>query len=165
MVYLIGTNHELQHDAVAKRAPPEVVDAARDSFTNYLIEMAVRVGAVAIGEEFAEEVLSALRGNSLCKTVAAELNIKHLFCEPDSSTRLKLGVPACGTEHLPPHEQQRTDEIRENYWLGQLKSLCQEPVLFVCGSKHVKGFAGRLEAEKIPVSIESEYWGKEIYAA
>jgi len=165
LIFLIGTNHELQHDAPARRARREFVDPARDRFRTFLKESASRAEVVAIGEEFTEQVLSALRASSLCRAVAEELNITHKFCEPSRSQRLELGIPACGTAGLPKKEKLKSDQLRERFWLEQLRDFDNRPVLFVCGADHVDSFAKRLGDSGIGMEILCDYWGREIYAA
>jgi hypothetical protein len=163
LIFLIGTNHELQHDAPARRARPEIVNPARDRFRSYLMEMASWTKVAAIAEEFAEEVLSHLRANSICCMVAHQMNIAHKFCEPTTSERLKLGIPAFGTEGLPEDEKLKSDQIRRAFWLDKLMHFDHRPALFVCGADHVDSFAKMLRDSGIGVAILCDYWGKEIY--
>lgn len=160
MIYLIGTNHELQHTAAPKRASSEFVDDARRKFMAFLSEAASRVQARSIGEEFALDLLSALNAESLCQKVAEQLGISHIFCEPELAQRCELGIPIGGTE-APSVEE--TDAIREQFWLDQLDQQGREPILFVCGADHVVSFQKRLRDAGMHAEILADYWGGELY--
>ncbi len=163
MIYLVGTNHELQHTAKPKRAEIGRVKEARSKFKVYLKELALKFKATLLAEEFAEEVLGYLDASSNIKSIADELGIEHRFCEPDSTTRTKLGVPATGTGDLPAHERLRLHAIREKYWLETIKDKANDIIIFICGSNHVKSFESLLQKNGFNVIILESYWGNEIY--
>lgn len=163
MVYLIGTNHELQHRAAPKRGPRDRVMATRSSFSTYLRAKANDLHATLIAEESAPEVLAALATESIPCEVAAKMRIEHCYCEPSFAQRASLGLPAIGTESLPEEERGPVIAKREKFWLSRLCTKLDQSILFICGASHVESFADLLRSNGIAVEILEPYFGREIY--
>ena len=162
MIHIVGTNHELQHSARPKRAAEGLVKKAREELQEYLRLEIKRLKPVVVAEESVEEVLKCLGAESTVKAIADECGIKHLYCDPDSVTRNRLGVPI-GSEHLTEEEKQKFHKIRENYWYQQIEPYNGQAILFVCGAEHVSSFRALLEQYKCRIETLCEYWGKNIY--
>lgn len=162
MIHLVGTNHELQHFARPKRAAELLVVKARGEFQEYLRTQIKRLNPAVVAEESAEELMKWMGTESTVKAVADECGIRHLYCDPDSVTRTKLGVPI-GSEHLTEEEKRKYHNIRERYWYQQIKRFDGQPVLFVCGANHIPSFRALLSENKYQAETLCEYWGCDIY--
>ena len=162
MIYLVGTNHELQHFAKPIRAPESSAAKGRTEFQDFLRTQIERLKPAVVAEESVDEVLKLKGTDSTVKSVAEECGVKHKYCDPDSATRAKLGVPL-GTENYPEDEKRKYHNIRENYWYLQIKPYIEQNILFVCGAEHVPSFSAVLAKNGCDVETLCEYWGKNIY--
>lgn len=163
MIYLIGTNHELQHTAKPSRANIRDVEIAREELKAYLSAQIQELKPDLIAEEFSDEVLHFLGAQSNVKSVADNLCVEHRYCDPDFATRKKLGLPELGDKPPPPAETARHHRIRERYWLSRISDRLDAVIIFVCGAEHIPSFESRLRAEKCETRILERYWGSEIY--
>ena len=116
MIYLVGTNHELQHKAPPSRGNTKDVEHARKRFRTYLHNKASDLNVGLIAEELSDFILEVKSTQSIAKCVTVELRIEHRFCDPDPQTRTRLGLQLHGTEALPDAERQKCHAIRERYW-------------------------------------------------
>ncbi len=129
-----------------------------------------KYGIKAINEEMNTEALSK-EGveHTVPKQVADHLCLTHCYCEPDESTRDKLGIQNEGVirvqslfhEWSQDQEQAQVQEEhrkRERVWLQELKVLPETPILFVCGSDHTLAFASLLKKNGYECIIISEAW-------
>ena len=163
MIYIVGTNHELQHTGPPFRVPAETANKAREDLKAYLRELATEIRPAIIAEEFCQDVLNIKNANSNVKAVADELGIEHRFCDPGFQERRRLGLPPHGTEDCDPSDRRRFDAIREAYWLKRLSDVLAQTVLFVCGADHVAGFSRLLREKRIVAEVREEYFGKDFY--
>ena len=164
-IYIVGTNHELQHTARPKRGASKKVQMRRRDLQVYLRELVARNDLTLIAEEFSQQILDIKGAESIAKAVADQLGIEHLFCDPGVDDRVKIGLPTHGTEDCVPAEKERFDRIRENYWLNCLADVLDRDILFVCGSDHVHKFCELLSNKGITSTLECEYFGRAIYEA
>jgi hypothetical protein len=88
---------------------------------------------------------------------AEELGIQHLFVEPSFAERERLGITEIG--HPVDFEK------RERYWLKEIMSLKEFPVLFVLGAGHIESFTALAEGSGMPVEVVEEYFGREHFSA
>ncbi|MFZ5929589.1 MAG: hypothetical protein ACOY15_00060 [Pseudomonadota bacterium] len=163
MIYIVGTNHELQHTAAPSRAAPRDTENAREELKSYMRQLANEIKPVIMAEEFSQNVLTFKNCNSNVKDVADELGIKHCFCDPDVQERVILGLPAHGTEHCDPSDRSRFNALREEYWVKRLSDVLDQTVLFVCGADHVASFSRLLRGKGIATKVQEEYFGRDIY--
>lgn len=163
MIFLIGTNHELQHFARPKRAEELKVCEARYRFQEYLRDQVQQISPNLIAEEMAEELLKHLDAFSTVKVIAEEFKIEHRYCDPGLEIRLKLGIPPHGTEGYPDEERRKYHNVRENYWYEQITPYAGKVVLFICGAEHVSSFRALLMEHGWQAVTLCKYWGKEIY--
>lgn len=163
MIYIVGTNHELQHTAKPFRVPAGTANRGRDELKAYLRQLAKEIRPAVIAEEFCQDVLNIKNANSNVKAVADELAIEHRFCDPSIQERGRLGLPQHGTEDCDPSDRSRFDAIREAYWVKRLSDVLDQAVLFVCGADHVAGFTRLLREKRIGFEIRERYFGKDIY--
>src|SRR5262249_39585399 len=96
MIYIIGTRHSLQVWTDARRKGVSSLDASpRDvrAFESYLLNSAQSLKADIIAEEASDDSVAAYGhgASSVAKDVAAQLGIKHLFCDPDTAHRQSIG--------------------------------------------------------------------------
>ena len=162
MIHFVGTNHELQHSARPKRAAEALVVKARGEFQEYLRTQIKSLNPAVVAEESVEELMNWMGTESTVKAIADECGVKHLYCDLDSGTRTKLGVPI-GSEHLTEEEKRKYHNIRERYWYRQIKPFSGQPVLFVCGANHIPSFRALLSENECQVETFFEYWGNDIY--
>ena len=164
-IYILGTKHELQHTGQPFRAAPDKVKRGRCDLQIYLRELVTKYHVTLIAEEFSQQVLDIKDAASTAKSVADELGIEHLFCDPDSTVRTEIGLPAGGTEDYEPVDKERYNRIRETYWLNCLANVLDRDILFICGSDHVYSFCERLSNNCITVTVICVFFGREIYEA
>jgi hypothetical protein len=165
VVYVIGTNHELQHNRTPMRGDAVAVTKGREEFREFLRRSIVQAGVSLVAEEAVKEVLDMIGAKSMVRDVAEELQIDHLYADMDAQTRVANGVPASGTENLPEVEKEKYHSLRENYWLENIRTHIDKGVIFVCGAEHVLGFEALLKSQGIETMVLEEYFGAEIYSA
>ena len=156
MLCLIGVDHSVQHDGHAGYEG-STFERLRDEFPTFLDGVARVIGATVIAEESNEDVLNKFKANkSFAYTVASQMNIKHVFCEPSISEREQLGIKCIGNP----------DDIRtrEDFWLKKLVTLKGERILFILGADHVKSFSELAKKAGFLVDVAEEYYGKEYFA-
>ena len=155
MLYLIGVDHSVQHDGRAGYEDP-TFKRLRDEFPTFLDGVARSIGATVIAEESNEDVLSKFEAKkSVAYTVASQMNIKHLFCEPSNFEREQLGIKSTGN----PDDFRK----REDFWLKKLVTLKEERILFILGAGHVESFSERAENAGFSVDVAEAYYGKEYF--
>ena len=97
MIYIIGTCHKTQvwTDLAKKKALGAVPLAKIKAFQTFLIDAAISLRAVTIGEEMNEERISAHGHNatSVAQLVARHLKIAHVFV---SQIRMRGRNWVCG---------------------------------------------------------------------
>ena len=164
MIYLIGTNHELQYTnepAPTRRnriVGPSVIKRARNHFQQYLREKSQELEIVLLAEEMIHFVLVAFNTQSIVAVVAEELGIEHRLCDIEPEERDRLGIG-----HSIDHNKHAEKEIREHFWLDRISDKRGAPVLFVCGSDHVDSFAELLRNDRWEPHVLERYWGHEMY--
>ena len=163
MVYLIGTNHELQHNAKPRRGATAKVIQGRRDFADLLANTLSDTAAQVLAEESSREVMEALDTTSTIEELAAEKGVRHIYADMDRATRDKKGMPVSGTKDLPAEQKRIFHAVREEYWLEHIKSFVSDSVVFVCGAEHVGSFSKLLRYSNVPVTVLEEYWGAEIY--
>ena len=94
MIHIIGTSHSLQVWTPARRARGADQPNGIWAFGSYLDEVAVAVKADMIAEEANAEWIDRHGPNasSVAEGVATDLDIDHLFCDPDTIERRALGL-------------------------------------------------------------------------
>lgn len=154
-IYLLGTTHGNQ-----------VVGCPGSNwkeFEEFLLRTAEELSLRAIAEELNDEAVVGLRGtDSVARQVCNRLGIGHLYCDPDSSQREKLGIPS--TQELKTRlgyglilnhvQRDRLDaetkkywSQREKHWLSCFQQIRGDDFLFVFGSSHMQSFSDRLSDE------------------
>lgn len=143
-VHLIGLNHGYQLHGYSE------MDWA--AFDAYLLGFCRAEKTDLVAEEMSEEGLRLFcdegATGSVGKDVAMRLNVRHLFCDPDSEERICRGIPP-GKDGWPE---------RERCWWQKLREVVFTRCAFVLGTQHVESFATLLASEGIDVRIESKNW-------
>lgn len=168
MIYLIGVNHGLQF--VNKTSDDKTIDA----FDDYVRDLCTEQGIRCIAEEMSIEALNKWGATRyLCKSIADELSIKHIFSDPDSDERKSRGIRSekeirdqLGyTQVLSQSQVKKVDEVlkaewprREQFWLEKILEVKAAPILFVLGSSHIESFSNLLTREAIDFKILARKW-------
>ena len=150
MVYLIGINHNIQHNGVSC-----VTIELQSKFIQFLKEKIKEFNIVFIAEEFNEDALNYSKGTiATVEKVAIEAKIKHRFCDPcikerkekniisESELRNKLVIRPLMRKLNK--EEQKILKIsflkKERLWFKCIENKINDPMIFVCGKDHIKSF-------------------------
>jgi len=145
MVFLIGVNHIIQHRGYS--FPQK--EAAIHKFSEHVEMKALELKVKTIAEEWSHEANQRNKVQfSTVQTVATNLDLKHIFCDPTIEERKKHGI------------NESNKDRREEFWIERLKDLLHEKILFVCGEDHLESFKSKLDSRGILVEIVSQGWGK-----
>ena len=164
-VYIVGTDHDMQHDAPSRRAAPDKVQRARREFQAYLYTLVDRLKLQVIAEEFSQQALDGYNAESTVRPVADKLGIEHRFCDPGATERVELGLPHPFLDHCEEREKPQLNRIRESYWLDRLSDVLHRDILFICGAEHVHSFCELVRSKGIDAAVEMEHFGKKIYGS
>ena len=164
-VYIVGTDHEMQHDAPSHRTAPDKVQRARREFQTYLCTLVDRLKIQVIAEEFSQEALNGRHAESTVRPVADKLGIEHRFCDPNVAEREELGLPHPFLDHRKEREMPQLNQIREQNWLDRLSDVLHRDIIFICGAKHVHTFFELIRSKGISATVEREHFAKEIYGS
>jgi hypothetical protein len=153
MIYLLGVDHSFQHNG----NPPcdelslKVLEPLRKEFAVYLKGIVLLLNLKWIAEEFNEDALKMSHASqSLAKSVACELKICHIFCDPGCSERASLGISKKG--------QKEDCDKREKYWLTVIQSNNVTDVLFICCAKHLADFRNLLAEQNYNTEVINNFY-------
>ena len=132
----IGTRHSLQ------KALPQTPEQFHLEFRQLVQRAAQDFDASTIAEEMNEQALGG--AISLCRRVADDLGLQHVFCDPSKTERTSLG--------LPQEDSPSTWSGRESEWLSRLQKSTL-PALFVCGSNHIDSFSDKCRLANLAVTV------------
>jgi hypothetical protein len=139
IVYLVGVDHQVQHDG-----PTMILERekATSDFCQFLETKANEFHITLIAEELNEDALKLSRASkSTVQDVAKRLGLIHLFCDPTIAERKQLRI----------HKDQ---DLREEHWLSRLSNYRDgETILFVCGADHLETFSKKLTTTKRSESV------------
>jgi hypothetical protein len=168
VIHLIGIRHDFQ---VAGRLP-------NDEFLEYPRGTATALRATVIAEELSddgEKAVGGHEGKSIAAIVAADLNIRHVFCDPNKTERKLLGIKSDeeiieiiratwltsseDPQIINQREREKDFPVREAVWIDRLRPhLHHQSIIFICGALHVPRFKVLLESEGNSVSVVVEEW-------
>jgi hypothetical protein len=145
MVYLVGVDHQVQHNG------PPMSQARKDAtldFSTFLKAKAKELNISMLAEEFNEDALKGSQASTATvNEVAKELGLKHLFCDPTYIQRKELGI-------------YKDNHKRECFWLSCLEDhLVCEKIIFVCGRDHLESFEAKLVEKGFRAEILPEKFG------
>ncbi len=168
MIYLVGVNHDVQF--VNRHSDRDVINA----FEDYLRDTCREYGVQLIAEEMSIESLKKWGATRyVCKSIADELSVKHVFCDPDSGERrirrIKLEEEIreeLGYGHiLTDFQVNKLDEVlktqwplREQFWLDKILNAKGDCTLFVLGRSHIESFSELLRQKGIGCVILERQW-------
>lgn len=122
MIYLLGVDHQVQHQ---KNTQISMV------FGFYLSRKVKELDIKFIGEEWFLDLLKENGVNTtVSQDVAKKFNIEHRFCDPDRNERKEIGWLS-----------KKDDHLREKYWLERIRDKTSTGIIFVCGADHLKQFS------------------------
>ncbi len=134
----------------------ETLQSIRQEFAEFLFDTALSVGADCIAEEFNKEAVEWSKASqSIAQNVATELGINHIFCDPDTEIRKKLGI------YNAPKDL--ATKKREDYWSNLLFNSNCEEIIFIAGACYVKSFDSLLRSRDFSTKVLVEYYKKEHY--
>lgn len=179
MIYLIGVDHEIQHDGIGCASL-----SLRNKFSVFLKNKIVEYDITLLAEEFSEEALYEISKGKIAtvKNVAEELKsekpkVEHKFCDPNKKERKIIGIP-CREEiksmlniqgpvcensvedNRIKEEERKYYPTREQFWFGEISNYLNRNIIFVCGAEHVRNFEILLTEKKYKPIILVESWGK-----
>ena len=169
-IILIGTRHTYQYGVGAKWGKVPCTEAEEQAFREFVRSVVVKSGARGIGEELNREALAEVgKSVSVLQSVASELRLPHLFCEPSRAERAQLGVEQendirigvflSDGEESEVQERLRVQfRKREQDWLRRLLAFDHCPVLYVCGANHVPSFSELLREAGIACEVVDSDW-------
>ena len=141
------------------------------AFEKYLLEYCQQEQIDLIAEELNDEAIIKRKAeDSVARHVARQLNVRHLFCDPDSGQRRALGIPSFREilAGLGPHpdidlaEAKERDAwpLRERVWLDRLREIPFNACVMILGSQHVKSFQSFSRSDAWEVAVVERKWGK-----
>ena len=166
-IFLVGISHRYQVEGHG-------ADAEWRTFSSFL-ESLVRARPVdLIAEELTEEVIFLCHAaDSVARAVAGRFGMRHLFCDPDSAERNRLGIKGRReiilelgySGLLSPEQSEKVDAVeeghwdkREHYWLERIRELKHDSCIFILGANHVERFCRLLESVSISWEVIEKDW-------
>jgi hypothetical protein len=150
MIYIIGTAHartQMWSDAIRNGECLDTDAATVEQFQLYLRDAAISLDAAVIAEELSQQVVEDRPGGaSVAEQVAHDLQLMHLYCDPDRDERQKLCI--------------KTGAEREAIWLLRLQRLHPNStsIIFVCGADHCNSFKAMLDQNELRAQIYCRDW-------
>jgi hypothetical protein len=143
VVYLIGVNHLVQHEAPSVK----IVREKRVAFRTYVSEVIQKLNISILAEEFSEEAkMKSHVSETTLEQLGKAKEIEYRSCDPTSIQREEKGI-------------KKSDwDKREEVWLSRIKDCKNRNVLFVCGDDHVEAFGQKLIAAGFDVEYAPKYW-------
>lgn len=170
LLNIVGTGHHYQFGVGVKYGAYACTNEDQSRFKAMLSELAVLIGADAIAEELSEQAMSEVGcGASVPQLVANELNLSHLFCDPNRAERQKLGIyddnfirvaefPKILDEPTVKSRIAESWSRRENEWIRRLRGLDASRLIFICGSEHLTTFVPLALQNGFDVSVVHKNW-------
>jgi hypothetical protein len=170
-LYLLGTSHKYQYGVGAQRGRiPPCTAAEEVTFSEFLRGAALQHRVSCIAEELnAQNLSEARKPKSTVQVVAENLDLPHVFCEPDRRERAALGIVGENEIRILALIDNRPEEYvtsalaeqfrkRESAWLQHVQKLGAWPVLFVCGADHVGSFPKLLAEAGLSCELLHPNW-------
>jgi hypothetical protein len=96
MIYIIGTAHirtQMWSDVIRNGESLDTDAAIVERFQLYLRDAAISLDASIIAEELSRQVVEDRPGGaSVAELVADDLQVAHLYCDPDRDERRELCI-------------------------------------------------------------------------
>jgi hypothetical protein len=164
-VLILGTDHRFQMRS------DNFSESQHQQFDSHVKATASEYKVAGLVEENSPQAVDKKdRKESTVQTIARDLGLKHLHCDPDKETRDALEIrqeneiraDAFFEKVNETEIQRRIDESlrkRERYWLTQLQKFNTWPVLFICGANHALPFLDLLRTNDVDAIVVDEDWG------
>lgn len=159
-VYLVPIQHEFQWN--------ERLSGTND-LSSKLNELVNKFPIDFVGEEFSTEALNSPEDSTIPQKIAKQFNIRHSLCDPNTTTRKKIGYPTqselrsrfgiksaiVGTKEYETRKnyEKKFYYIREKYWLDQINKVSVKNIIFICGNEHTENFTALLIKNGYHVSV------------
>lgn len=179
MTYLIGLNHNIQHNGNG------CADlSVRNKFSIFLKERIKEYAISLVAEEFNEDCLKNSKGTvSTAHKVVEELKsegliIEHEFCDPNEKEREAIGIPRreeiksmlnihglvienSAEDNRIKEEQRKYHHVREKSWFNITEKHLNKNLIFICGADHIKSFEALLTTKGHETVVLVENWKDE----
>lgn len=161
LIYLVGVDHVFQHDGNLTRGPKKGIPVYRDEFRDFIVDVGRTYGVDLITEEWCAPAHNQLLNASttMGKLAAEKLGVTHCYIEPCGEDRERLGLPTTRYDDLSESELARIYEVKETYWLKELKRLNRTNPLHICGAGHVDRFSALLKGQGFQNTVINACWG------
>jgi hypothetical protein len=152
MIHIIGTDHrkaKVWSDLIRQGGDLDTCAAIVGRFENFLRDAATSFNATVFAEELSKQLVEQLNAASVAKTVADELGLQHVYCDPDLNERNALGVG-------------KHQDDREPIWMDRIRRFFpNEPsIIFVCGADHSLSFQSLLQRSGLDARGHCKDWTK-----
>ena len=164
VVILVGTSHIYQWADESSNSE----DIA--AFVMLLGSLKGGYEARAIAEEMSIDSLAMHdREASTTKRFCDAHGLAHAYCDPSIAEQARLGIVNDGNVLLAQQLEGLSDSQvrrrisaehrkREELWVAALERLAQWPVVFVCGSKHVRRLSALLRVASMLPIVAHRNW-------
>lgn len=170
-ILIIGTSHRFQIEGYG-------TDRDWERFSFFLESLVKKNPVDLIAEELNDEVISLCHAcDSVARVVSRRLGIRHLFCDPDSAERNRLGIKrrkeivsefGFGGE-LSQEQSMKVDAVeqghwdkRERYWLERLLEEKRDGCIFILGANHVERFCRLLDGAGLSWEVIEKDWSPHV---
>lgn len=169
-LHIVGTGHHYQYGSGRSFGGYICTDEDEAAFAETLRVVAQRVSADLIAEELNIQALHEMGADrSVPQSVASALHLPHLFCEPNRTERLTLGIyedtailVSAFPEQVSEAEFLRLSadswRRREEEWCRRLCLSAAQRIVFICGSDHIASFPSLAETKGFIVTIAERDW-------
>lgn len=162
MIYIIGTDHFIQHgDAMESEKIDEYYNYTKKIISNNKITVLAEESSVDAVAEFVEK--NNCPKKTQLQSIAEEENCKHIFADPGKKESEKRGIKrrynllkerGINNKNVTHKleweinaEMAPYDYLREKIWLEKIEPYIKQDILFVCGYMHCETFK-KLISEK-----------------
>jgi len=149
MIYLAGIDHSLQFERTAEEREKTKI------YADFLQKNINLYKPRILAEEYSKEALKNFSSSTL--RIANENNILHLFCDPETPERKRIGYKQSGEICDKLFEQDKTGmsqielevkakaiekifyfPLREECWFKKLYPYLEKDIIFCCGDFHLE---------------------------
>ena len=152
MFYVLPTTHDMQ-------CAKEDSDSECNEFKYTLNRLCKKLNIACIVEEYNNDAAKENHCIEICCiSVANDLKIDHVFCDPDREERNNLGITDYRELKIKQFMNNWTDKefkdnlaranhLREQFWLNVINNECAgyDDIIIVIGSDHEESFCELLD--------------------
>jgi hypothetical protein len=176
LVYLICCDHEYAQTYPASSDLNDPQNKIQREFKQFILDSIQAHQPLVIAEEMSAERLQTRNRKSVVAEAANETSTHHIYADPNPVQRQSLGIvedlpffgpsaPLEWQDHITTEEEAFLHDLahrcprREEFWIREIQSFLNQPLLFVCGDSHRWTFRRRLEARGIQVRVIGKRFG------